>query len=97
MNIGNNIKKSNSNKILRKTNCLYLIYIIKYLLNNNKIKYCYEYIFCLNRKYILDKPNIKCQKDNIIHRIYKCKFWRKNEKQYKQIKKKKSKSKYIYF
>ena len=58
MNIGNNIKKSNSNKILRKTNCLYLIYIIKYLLNNNKIKYCYENIFYLNRKHILDKPNI---------------------------------------
>ena len=53
MNIDNNIKKNNSNKKVKKK--LFESnedYIIKSILNKNKIKDCYEYICYLNRKYI---------------------------------------------
>ena len=38
--------------------------------------------------------NLKYQKNNITHKIYKCEFLRKNEKQYKQIKQKANKIKF---
>ncbi len=53
MNIDNNIKKNNSNKKIKKK--LFESnedYIIKSILNKNKIKDCYEYIFYLNKIYI---------------------------------------------
>ena len=53
------------------------------------IKDSFNYIFYKNRKFILDKNNLryKQKNNNIRYRIYKCEFWRKNEAQYQKIKK----------
>ena len=58
-------------------------------INAKNIKDSYDYIFYKNRKFILDKNNIRYQQKNknIRYRIYKCEFWRKNEAQYQKIKK----------